>query len=217
MNVTPCLRHQLRRGLLQQHQRSHSSSPLTWRRDDAWGSSASSLLLRRDNGPDHRTKLLVEPTLTNGRGCRCCTNSRSLSSTSGRDFHINGCPSNSIPSVDKLRLNLDSTSSSLNQSVHHLSQDGRPYSAAAAAAVVSDQGANINANASGSGGAKSQFRPPHPGMTPIELYYQRLDEGELHEDKQQLSLIRNLDRLHDQLRSYEAHPPHSDSMDTFLK
>lgn len=68
-----------------------------------------------------------------------------------------------------------------------------------------------------SGGAKSQFRPPHRGMTPLELYQMRLDGGELHIDKQQEALIKDLDRLHGQLRNYEAHPPTSDSMDVFLK
>jgi len=54
-------------------------------------------------------------------------------------------------------------------------------------------------------------------MTPLELYQMRLDGGELHIDQQQEALIKDLDRLHGQLRNYEAHPPTSDSMDVFLK
>lgn len=63
----------------------------------------------------------------------------------------------------------------------------------------------------------SQFRPPRPGMTPLQLYQMRLDGGELHIDAQQAVLMKKLDVLHGKLRSYVPHPPTSDSMDTLLK
>ena len=63
----------------------------------------------------------------------------------------------------------------------------------------------------------SQFRPPRAGMTPLDLYQMRLDGGELHIDTQQVALVKQLDQLHRQLRSYEALPPTSDSMDSLLK
>ena len=104
------------------------------------------------------------------------------------------------------------------------SQERRYSAAAAATAAREDDNHNDNASGGGagdgagsSGGAKSQFRPPHRGMTPLELYQMRLDGGELHIDQQQEALIKDLDRLHGQLRNYEAHPPTSDSMDVFLK
>jgi len=51
----------------------------------------------------------------------------------------------------------------------------------------------------------------------MQLYQMRLDGGELHMDAQQSALIKDLDRLHGELRSYDAHPPTSDSMDALLK
>jgi len=192
MNVTPCLRRHIQRGLLRPRHASPSA---------VLPSSSSAALTRRQN------VIVLSNSLTE-------ITRKSVSCPSSPQLFSLGASRSHEADVDLQRR----------RGEQQQQQQRRLFSASAAASPKEDYDSNSNASGGGagagggsSGGAMSQFRPPHPGMTPLQLYQMRLEGGELHIDAQQSSLIKKLNQLHGLLRSYEAHPPTSDSMDGFLK
>jgi len=182
MNVAPCLRHHLQRGLIRHR---HPSPSAVWSR---------------------RKNVISQ------------TNSSSTQVLQTK----HSCPSSPfLASLPESRARHETDVGNRRRLGERL------LSSAVAASVIENCDTNDNAftvggeqggggGGRGAGGAMSQFQPPRPGMKPLDLYQMRLDSGELHIDTQQTSLIQKLDNLHGLLRSYEAHPPTSDSMDSLL-